>query len=103
MSNIDGIYELLTQMQAENRAEFAKVHRRLDTFEEKLDSLEGRLDSLERRVERIEGTVVRIENDHGAKLNILFDGYQQMNDKISRIEDRVTAQDEVILRRVFPQ
>jgi len=59
-------------------------------------------EKLESDLASINKTVTRIENEHGDKLDALFDGYQRLNAKISRIDEHVTMQDDVILKRVFP-
>ena len=101
---------------------------RLDDSVAKLDdrvaNLDGRVANLEVSVERLEvsqakmetsfinlksdmefvrGSVVRIEQVHGKKLDSLGEGYEQLADKMARIEEHVGAQDDFILKRVFPQ
>ena len=48
----------------------------------------------------VEKTVIRIENDHGKRLEALFDGYKQNTEQLNRIEKEVSMHEEVILRRV---
>ncbi|HEX9060254.1 MAG TPA: hypothetical protein VF941_08745 [Clostridia bacterium] len=43
---------------------------------------------------------LRIENNHGAKLDALFNGYKQHNDMLERIESEVTKQEEIVMMRV---
>lgn len=45
-------------------------------------------------------TVIKIENDHGQKLNALFDGYKLNSEKLDRIESEVSKHEEIILRRI---
>lgn len=45
-------------------------------------------------------TVIKIENDHGQKLNALFDGYKLNSEKLERIENEVTKHEEIILKRI---
>jgi len=40
--------------------------------------VEGRLDKVESRLDRVEGHITRIENEHGSRLDALFDGYRQL-------------------------
>ena len=58
------------------------------------------LGELKGEVQSIKNTVIHIENDHGAKLKALFDGYVQNSDKLDRIEKEVSIQEEVILRKI---
>lgn len=53
-----------------------------------------------KRLDKIENIVTRIEQDHGQKLEALFDGYKQNAEKIDRIEIEVSKQEEIILKRV---
>jgi primosomal protein N'' len=52
------------------------------------------------RQEKIENIVTRIEQNHGQKLEALFDGYTQNNDRLDRIEKTLSSQEEFILKRV---
>lgn len=112
MTNEEKILSLLESMQAEQR----KTNERLERLEsgqsimnERLTAMEdsqARLESgqlkIESDLEFVRSSVVRIEQEHGKKLDALFDGYQQLAEKADRIEEHVSAQDEVILKRVFP-
>lgn len=51
-------------------------------------------------VKDVKGRVINIENDHGKKINMLFDGYKQNAEKLDRIEKQVSKQEEFILKRV---
>ena len=50
----------------------------------------------------MKGTVTRIEHEHGSKLDTLFDGHNRLDGKLTRVEEHVSVQDDVILKRVFP-
>lgn len=86
MDNNEQIFELMTKMYAEMQEGFKKS-------EEKFEEVKTRLDKIEDRV-----TI--IEQDHGKKLDLLFDGYKQNTDKLDRIEQEVSKHEEVIIRRV---
>lgn len=52
------------------------------------------------RFDGIEGHIIRLENDHGKKLDVLFDGYKQsmegietINHKLDKLTDRVENQE----------
>lgn len=53
-----------------------------------------------KELKQIKKTVVNIENDHGNKLEALFDGYRQNSEKLDRIENEVTKHEEFIMKRV---
>ena len=46
------------------------------------------------RIENVENKVIIIEQEHGKKLDVLFDGYKQNADKLDRIENEVSKHDE---------
>lgn len=80
----------------------------MDNFEEKVleylakltqDMTEIRQDIklLTDRVSRIE---VKIENDVSPKLTTLFDGWQQHNEQLNRIEEKVSTHEEFIIKRI---
>ena len=53
--------------------------------------------------EEIKGTkdkVIIIEQEHGKKLDALFDGYKQNSEKLDRIEKEVSRHEEIIHRRI---
>lgn len=58
------------------------------------------VEGLQTEVSEVKRRVIHIENDHGAKLDALFDGYKQNSDKLTRIEEEVSKHDEFILQRI---
>lgn len=66
----------------------------------RFDSLETKVDSIEADLKETKERVINIENDHGKKLDLLFDGYKQNADKLDRIEEEVSRHEEIILRRI---
>ncbi len=110
----DKTFELLTKMYAEFSGKFNSMEGKIGSLEDKIGSLEGKIGSLEGKVGSLEGkvdniegelkslkhVVTKIENDHGKKLDALFDGYKQINDRLDRIETEVSKHEEVILKRV---
>ncbi|MBS4535179.1 hypothetical protein GOQ29_06035 [Clostridium sp. D2Q-14] len=86
MSNEDKLFELMTKMYGEVQEGFKKTDKSFEEVNERLDKIENR--------------VTIIEQDHGKKLESLFDGYTQLNEKVDRIEDQVSKQEEIIIRKV---
>lgn len=52
------------------------------------------------KIYSVEKTVLRMEQNHGKKLEALFDGYKQNAEQLNNIEKEVSKHEEVILRRV---
>ena len=75
MANDDKLFELVTKMYGEMQQEFRDV-------KERLGGVEG-------RVRRVEGRIIDIENDHGRKLDALFDGYKQNSESLVRVEEKI--------------
>lgn len=50
------------------------------------------------KIDNLEKIVLRMEQNHGQKLEALFDGYIQNTQKIDKIERKVSKQEEVIYR-----
>ena len=67
-----------------------KVYSELITFKEDTN----------RKFDELGKTVTKIEQEHGKKLDILFDGYKQNYEQLNRIEKEVSRHEEVILRRI---
>lgn len=72
----------------------------LNLLEKVYIELQDTKKGLTERIDRVENTVVRIENEHGQKLNALFDGYKQNSDKLDRIESEVSKHEEFIIKRI---
>lgn len=73
------LFDLMTQMYSEMKDGFKTVNERLD---------------------KVEKTVLNIEQDHGKKIEALFDAATQHTAQLTRIEEEVKRQDEIILRKV---
>ena len=74
----------------------------LDLQEVKMDMQEVKQEvkANTENINNVEKVVVRIENDHGNRLEALFDGYKQNSEQLSKIEKEVSQHEEIILRRV---
>ena len=72
----------------------------LELIAEKVMNLDEKVMNMDERLGRVEANQIRIENDHGAKLAALFDGQQQLSNKLDRIEAEVTRHDKFILERI---
>lgn len=62
--------------------------------------LKSDVESLKEGQKKLENITIRIEQNHGQKLDALFDGYKQNASRLDRIEAEVTKQEEIIMRRV---
>ena len=80
------------------KEEFAEIRSTMATKEE-LAEIRSTMATKE-ELEEIKNIVIRIENDHGQKLNALFDGYNLNSEKLDRIEKEVAKHEEFILRRI---
>ena len=78
------------------------INGRLENLEAGQAKLEAGQAKLEGDLTIVRGSVVRIENEHGKKLDALLEGHALLHEKLDRIEQRVSEQDETILKRVFP-
>lgn len=89
----DKAFELIEKMYVEMKNGFGQVNQRFDGIEKDIKEVKTRLSSVEK-------TVLHIEQDHGQKLQALFDGHKQHSDQLDRIEKEVALHEEVILRKV---
>ncbi len=80
------LFEFMTQMYSEIKEGFNKLN--LDI---------GRLDS---EMKEVKKTVLHIEQDHGKKLEVIFDGLTQHTEQLNRIEERLNQHDEILLKRI---
>ena len=85
------VYEELKELksgQLQNRESIEIVAVQTELLTTNLERLESRFDGLETEVRSIKEIVIRIENDHGAKIKVLFDGHLQNKEKIAE-HDRI--------------
>lgn len=80
------LFELMSKMYGEMQEGFKGVKDEFKGVNERLDKIEDR--------------VTVIEQDHGKKIDLLFDGYKQNAQILDRIEQEVSKHEEVIIRRV---
>ena len=80
------LFEFMTKMYSEMQEGFKGV--------------DSRIDNLENEVRETKNKVIAIEQEHGKKLDALFDGHKQNADKLDRIEREVSKHEEIILRRI---
>lgn len=48
----------------------------------------------------MEDSLIKMKNDNHKNFTVLFDGYRQNSDKLDRIEEEVSRQEEVIIRKI---
>lgn len=68
-------------------SELKEGQKKLEASMEKLDARQSKLEII-------------IENDIIPKIDILFEGHQQMKEQLDRIENKVSRHEEIILRSV---
>lgn len=89
----DKLFELMSKMYGEMQDGFKNVDKRFEDVDKRFEEIDNKLD-------RIESRVTIIEEDHGKKLDMLFDGYKQNSEKLNRIEKEVSKHEEIILKRI---
>lgn len=62
----------------------------------KVDNLEGKVDKLENRMMKVEFKLEEIDN----KVQLSLEGHKTNTEQLNRIENRVSKNEEFILRRV---
>jgi len=88
--NEDKIFDLIEKMYSDLKGDIGSIKTEMN----------DRFTKLENEVAQVKKTVISIENDHGHKLEALFDGYKQNTEQLTRIESEVSRHEEVILKRV---
>ncbi|MGI6307459.1 MAG: hypothetical protein ACOX1X_02415 [Dethiobacteria bacterium] len=94
-SRINGMDSRMTSMDSRMTSMEANM-----ATKDELASIKSELAEVKADVKFTKETVVKVENDHGQKLNALFDGYKLNSEKLDRIENEVTKHEEIILRRI---
>lgn len=79
--------------------EFQKlVLEKLTNLDSDVKGLKASQNRLESDLQKVSETVIRIENVHGEKLNVLFDGWKQHDEKINLILQRLDTIEEKLDR-----
>lgn len=81
-------------------SEFTEFKSEVKGIKSEVTGINSKVNDLKTEVSDIKKTVIKIENDHGQKLDALFDGYKQNSEKLNKIEEEVKKHEEVIIRRV---
>jgi predicted nucleic acid-binding Zn-ribbon protein len=84
----------------ENEKLFEFMEKMYADLKGEIGTLKLGQEDLKKEVSEIKKTVIKIEDDHGKKLETLFDGYKQNSEQLNRIETEVSKHEEVILKRV---
>lgn len=87
------LFELMEKMYADLKGGMDNMYTEMLNIKKDVKSNSNKIDNIEK-------TVLRIEQEHGQKLETLFDGYIQNAQKIDKIEKEVSKQEEVILTRI---
>lgn len=72
----------------------------LELIATQVANLTTEVKDIKNEVKDIRNKVTIIEQEHGKKLDALFDGYKQVYEKLNKIEDEVSKHEEIILRHV---
>ena len=84
------LFEFMTKM-------YSDLNGKIDNMNKEMQ--EG-FKEVKTEIEETKNRVIIIEQEHGKKLDTLFDGYKQNADKLDRIEKEVSKHEEIILRRI---
>lgn len=85
----DRTFELIQKLYSEFTEFRKETNERFSRHDEKFEGLNDKFEGLDKEVKSLKRIVLRIENDHGQKLDALFDGYKLTYEKVSVIEEKL--------------
>jgi len=97
---MEKLYGEFASFRKETRDRFDGIDDRLDGIDNRFDGIDKRFDGVDDRFDGIDKRLAFIEQDHGKKLQALFDGYKQHSDQLGRIEEKVSRHEDIIIRKV---
>ena len=97
---IEKLYGEFASFRKETRDRFDGVDEKFNGVDKRFDVSDNRFKGLEAEVKEIKKTLIRIEQNHGNKLEALFDGYKQHSDQLDRIEEKVSRHEDILVRKV---
>jgi DNA repair ATPase RecN len=65
-----------------------KMYIELQDIKKEVKSSSDKIDGLDKKAYNLEKNVLRMEQDHGKKLEALFDGYKQNSEQLNGIEKK---------------
>ena len=86
------LFEFMTQMYSEMKEGFNRFDSNISDLDSKMKEGFSRLDS---ELKDIKRTLLHIEQDHGEKLEVIFDGLTLHTDQLNRIEERLNKHDDI--------
>lgn len=96
----DKTFEMMEKLYVEFIGFRKETRERFDGVDQRFDGIDQRLDAMDQRFDGIDRKLAFIEQDHGKKLQALFDGYKQHSDQLDRIEEKVSEHEGIIVRKV---
>lgn len=76
------------------------IAAQVGTLTNDMQDVKGEIKEVNKRLGNLENRMVKMEDDNHKNFTALFDGYKQNADKLDRIEEEVSKQEDIILRRV---
>jgi hypothetical protein len=83
--------------QGENHMENEKLFEFMTQMYSEMKDGFNRLDS---EMKDVKKALLHIDQDHGKKLEVIFDGLAQHTDQLNRIEERLDKHDDIILKHI---
>ena len=100
VGNLTNRMDNLTNQAGTLTTDMKGVKGELTEVKGEVKEVKGEIKEVKGELKKVKERVIKIEDDHGKKLDLLFDGYRQNSDKLDRIEREVSKHEEVILRRI---
>ena len=97
---LEKMYSELTEFRKETTTRFDIVENDINGLKEDVNGLKEDVNGLEEDVNGLKKDVLRIEQNHGKKLDALFDGYIQNTQQLEKIEKEVSRHEDIIIKKV---
>ena len=88
---LEGKFDALEGKFGALEGKFGALEGKFGALEGKFDALGGKVDSLEGKIDAVHADLVRIENDHGTKIEALFDGFDLVNGRLDSVDGRLDS------------
>ncbi len=100
MNNDEKIFRLIEKFYEE----FSDFKQDMNGFKQDMNDFKQDMNGFKQETKKdlknINRVIINIEQNHGSKLDALFDGYKQNTEKLSRIEAEVVKHEEFIMKRI---
>ena len=103
---LEKLYIEFTKFREETNERFNGIDEKFDGIDKRFNGIDQKFNGIDERFNKVnadlnglKSDLIRIENNHGAKLDALFDLYTQHTQQLDRIARAVARHESIIIKK----